>query len=297
MSQLETVFYTWIRDVSQLEPARVLVRSLREFGGELRDESVWVFLVDPIEIAPDYFTDHGVEIIPIRIPSNLKQYYYGDKVYISARAEELAGPHVESLTLLAVENLIIQPPSLFAVQGSFDAAVRPVHIKNVGISITDAPDMYWRGVYEVVGIDDVSSKVESFIEGETIRAYFNSAAFSIRPAIGILRRWLECFLILVSDKAFQANNCQDEKHKIFLHQAVLSTLITSQLDEDGICILPPEYIYPYNLHESVPPHRRAKSLNELVSIYYGSRTVNPGQLLDIDVYNPLRTWLEVETRA
>lgn len=99
---------------------------------------------------------------------------------------------------------------------------------------------------------------------------------------------------LVDDEDFQANSCHDEKHKIFLHQAVLSTLIASELDKDRICILSPDYIYPYNLHEFVPSHRKAKSLNELVSIYYESRGLNPKELMDIDVHDPLKTWLEKE---
>lgn len=54
---------------------------------------------------------------------------------------------------------------------------------------------------------------------------------------------------MVTDEAFQAGPCRDELHRIFLHQAILSTLVAKQLDWERVRLLPPEYNYPLNLSD------------------------------------------------
>ncbi len=83
----------------------------------------------------------------------------------------------------------------------------------------EVPDAFWGGVFAAVGEPPDSFTVESFIEGERIRPYFNSAAFSVRPVLGLMRTWLRFFETLVTDDAFQEEACGDERHRVFLHQA------------------------------------------------------------------------------
>ena len=92
-------------------------------------------------------------------------------------------------------------------------------------------------------------------------------------------------------RAFQSNACQDELYRIFLHQAVLSALTVTLLGPDRIRLLPPDYSYPYNLHSSVPPERRARALNDLVCIAYEDRPLDPRVVSDIQIDEPLRSWL------
>ena len=40
---------------------------------------------------------------------------------------------------------------------------------------------------------DVLAAVESFVDGQQIRAYYNTHAFSSRSSLGLLGRWYECF--------------------------------------------------------------------------------------------------------
>ena len=77
---------------------------------------------------------------------------------------------------------------------------------------------------------------------------------------------MECFEVLARDGEFQRKACGDELHQIFLHQAVLSALLLSRMEEGRIRILPSDYNYPYNLHGLVPQGRRARALNDLVSV-------------------------------
>jgi hypothetical protein len=129
------------------------------------------------------------------------------------------------------------------------------------------------------------------VGAQRIRAYFNSHTFAIRPATGLLSRWLDDFEALVGDEDYQARACEDQLHQVFLHQAILSALLATQIEPQRLRILPPTYSYPYNLHASVPPARRAETLNELVCVAYETRSVDPDVVDDIEIAEPLRSWL------
>jgi len=287
----QLIFFTCIRTVNQRNGAHILINSIREFGGELKQCPIWLFGADPKNVPCDSLESDGVQVLPLSIPESIASYYYGDKVYACTRAEELASPAVHSLVWVSPENLIIQPPLLFDLAGVYDAAVRPVHHINVGLQSTAPLDDFWKSVYQAVGVSDVHYMVDSFIEAYRMRAYFNSAAFALNPSAKLSRRWFKCFEILVNDPGFQAGACRDESYQVFLHQAVLSSLIAVELDPDRIRILPPDYIYPYNLQQDVPVDRQVQTLNDLVCIYFGGHSLNPDDMDDIVVEEPLSSWL------
>jgi hypothetical protein len=270
------VFLTLVRTASERAKAQLLIDSIRSFGGELGRCPVWVFEKDPARAASKDLEGAGVEILPLDMPGTSRGYYFADKVLACARAEALAQAKARSLIWIASDCL---------------------NIRNVGLTPSEPLDEFWRGTYEAVGVRDVRSTVETFVDGQHIRAYYNSHVFAVNPAAGLLRRWYDCFEGLVCDEAFQARACQGEGHQVFLHQAVLSALLATSLEPGRLRLLPPTYSYPYNLHRSVPPERRARTLNELVCIAYEDRSLHPDQVSDIDIDEPLRSWLSVHAVA
>ena len=292
-SVAQTVFLTLVRSTRERERARLLIDSIHTFGGDFCDCPIWLFEANPPKAPCKSLEGARVQVLPLHVPDTVRRYDFGDKVYACAQAESSAAS-VQSLIWADPAFLFIQPPLLFDLGVSFDAAVRPVHIRNVGLLATEPLDGFWKKIYEMVGVQDIQAAVESFVDAQYIRAYFNSHAFAVNPSKGLLRRWFNCFEALVCDQAFQLTCCQDERHQVFLHQAVLSSLIATMLDPQRVRILPPGYNYPYNLHPSIPPDRRAHSLNDLVSTAYEERQLNPSVMDDIDVHEPLRSWLSAQ---
>lgn len=234
-----------------------------------------------------------VQVLTLNMPDAVRRYDFGDKVCACAQAEAMAAG-VQSLIWADPGVLFVQPPNLYDLGASFDAAVRPVHIRNVGLLATEPLDGFWQKVYQTVGVQDISTTVDSFVDAQHLRAYFNSHAFAVHPSTGLLGQWLECFEALVRDRAFQSACCQDERHQVFLHQAVLSALIATRLDPQRVRTnVPPIYNYPYNLHQSVPRDWRAQALDDLVCVAYEDRSLDPAVMNDIVVREPLRSWLSV----
>jgi hypothetical protein len=295
-SSEKIIFLTWVYSARQKNIVQFLIDNLRAFGGSLGQCPVWVFEANPQTISCKDLQSESVQVLPLETPNSVKRYFYADKVYACAQAESFAPPEIQSLVWLTPECLLIQPPTLFDLALEFDAAVRPVHIKNVGLLAAEPVDEFWKQVYEIAGVDEIHTTVESFVDRQHIRSYYNSAAFAVNPSTGLFNRWFECFETLVCDQGFQDKACQDERHQIFLHQAILSTLLSTMLDPDRLHILPPEYVYPYNLHKDVPLERRATRMNDLVCIYYEGRTLDSGAIDDIEVQEPLRSWLSEHAR-
>jgi hypothetical protein len=285
------VFLTLVRSPSERSCARFLIDSIRSFGGTLSHCPIWLFEADPQAAPCNSLESQDVRVFSLSVPDTVRRFYFADKVYACALAEEMAASAVQSLVWIDPACLIIRPPLLFGLDQSFDVAVRPVHIRNVGLPPTVPPDGFWRKIFTNVGAHDIESTVETFIEGQRIRSYFNSHAFASNPSTGLLRQWFECFETLVCDEEYQMDSCKDQAHQVFLHQAVLSTLLVTRLDPKRIRLLPPDYNYPYNLHQSVPLDRRAVMLNDLVCITYEDRSLDPRLVDDIDIHEPLRSWL------
>lgn len=286
----QIIFLTKAETPAEKLAARLLIDSLRTFGGEIGRSPVWVFNQQPYDPASRLLETYGVEVIPLVVPPHLQTYLYGDKVYACARAEQLAPAGVHSLVWIDASCLVVNPPVLYDLGGALDAAFRPVHIRNIGLPAGDPVDPYWQKVYAAFGVTDIAPTVESFADRQLLRAYFNTHSFVVDPAKGLLCRWLAEFEKLVADSEFQAGACQGKLHKIFLHQAVLSALIVTSLDWPRLRILPPDYNYPYHLHSSLAPDLKAQALNDLVTFTLEEDWVDPATITGVEIREPLRFW-------
>jgi len=284
-----TVFVTLVDHPEKLPKVNLLVESIRTFGGSLSESYIWVFLDDRWMDSCPGLKGNGIKAIPLQIPEEISEYPFAGKVAACARAEELTLNLYKSIVWMAPDCLVLKPPALFALDDMADAAVRPVHVRNVGSLVDEPLDGYWKGIFKAAGITDLDETVESFVDCRTLRAYYNTHAFAVNPSSGLMTGWLDLFSKLVSSRKFQRKQCADETHKVYLHQATFSTILASEAIR--IRMLPEEYCYPYNLQDMIPEDRIAETLNELVCIAYENRPLNPDAMTDIVVEEPLRTWL------
>jgi hypothetical protein len=287
---MHAVFVTLVKGAADASAVHLLIAGLRRFGGALAAAPIWVFDATPDAVASSLAAP-GVAVVALDVPSPLSAYPYGAKVLACARAEARAQASTRSLVWLDPECLVVRPPVAFDLGDDADVAVRPVHLQGVGLPPGDPLDAFWGGICAALGIADVESSVESFVEGVRLRAFFNSHGFAVRPALGLCRRWLQLFEGLVDDAGFQAAACADERHRVFLFQAVFSALVVSSMQPGRLRILPPSCNYPYNLHARVPEERRAVALDDLVCFTYEGRSLRPADVDDVEIGEPLRSWL------
>lgn len=287
----EVLFITSAGTAKEMAAATLLIESIRSFGGRFGSCPVWLFDFRPSGAADLAPPELGIRLVPARVPAAVNGYELAEKVFACAEAERLAEPGVRSLVWLSPDSLMVGPPVLYDLGEDYHAAVRPVHVKNVGLPVDESADGYWARIIEATGAADSEYSVESFVDGRRIRAYFNSHSYCVSPSVGLFSRWYERFEDLVLDDEFQSSACSDELYRIFLHQAVLSALTVAMIDSDRIRILPPTYSYPYNLQGSIPSDKRVTTMTELVSIVYEDLSIHPEDIEDMEVSEPLRSWL------
>jgi hypothetical protein len=273
------------------------VQSLRLFGGSLSQAPIQIFFQPEPQTVDRLNTFAGIENIqltPLALDPTASgsDYPFASKVHACAQAETMAGSSTRTLIWFNPGCLIVRPPTLFGLTPSFDAAFRPVHHQNIG-SLAQMPlDDYWQAVYRAAGLDEAPFMVESFADSRTLRPYFNTHCFSINPSLGLLNSWQQCFRTMVDEISFQSGPCNGPLERIFLHQAVLSTLAAKHLGQERIRLLPPVYSYPLHMHPQISPDRRPRRLNDLVCPVYEGAFKYPDILNGLQVDEPLHSWLQ-----
>jgi hypothetical protein len=287
----ETCFFTLVRSRDGAGQADFLIKSLRTFGGPLRDSPFFIFYTQPGIASRHRASEVGVHFVQLEVEAELRNYWFGEKVAVCSAAEELLDGNVQSLIWMNPESIIVNPPIHFDLGSSCDAAFRPVHIQNVGIRMDEKMDPFWSEIYRIVKLRDTPYSVESYVDAQTLLPYFNTHLFSINPTLSVLRTWLDTFRRMVTDRVFQAKACADIQYQVFLHQAILSTLLIKLLDWERIKFLPPEYSYPLHLHHEITSDRQADCLNDLVCPVFESSFEHPDTLNGIGVQEPLLSWI------
>lgn len=290
-----SLFITLVNDPVEINPVRLLIDSIRTFGGPMGGCPIWLFVSDLSLCNLNDWAFLRVDVHPLKALLPDLKYPFKNKVAACAQAESQLPPEIRSLIWLDPECLVVQPPVLFDLDDYFDTAVRPVHHRNIGALTSEPLDPFWKGILDELGLPKLEFAVESFLDSQTLHAYFNSHGFAVNPRLGILQRWQDHFEHLITNQDFQDTACPDERHRIFLFQALLSTLLASSVDQDRIRILPPVYNYPYNLYRQIIKPNKVGSLNELVCFTYEDRTIQPAAVNDIDIHEPLRSWLANKT--
>jgi hypothetical protein len=289
----DIVFFTYFLSSEGENLAKIVIESLQKFGGIYKDSPVWVFFPN------NHFSSQvlpgmgNIERIPLEHRTDFPQYPFAIKVFICANAEALAGSAYKSLVMLSLDCLFLNPPFLFDLNphqnaSRSDSAFRPVHHRNIGSLAAEPKDPFWQAIYQELEVVRTPFTINSFADKQELRPYFNTHCFSINPALGLAQMWWDHFISLIKDQPFQETVCTNEPQKIFLHQAILSTIIAKHLTLEQIRLLPLEYNYPLNLLDEIPDEEKPVSLNRLVNVVYED-TFPCGK---IKVDEPLKSWLK-----
>ena len=293
-------FVTYIGFPYQEAAAAMLVDSIRARGGEYRDCPVYVVLVDPEKVPGSRLKRRDVELVPLDLEGTIRRFPFAAKAYAAAKIEELVAGKIRTLAWFDPETLLLQPPRLMDLTVGIAAAVNPVHLVNgIGIAESAPLDGFWTPIVQRCGLDPQKLfPVESLVDAQIIRAYLNCGIFSVQPERGMLQEWARTLDVFLRDAEYQRTACPDTKHRTFLHQAVFTCILVSKLVRAEIRLLPAEYGYPLHLHWRMPLSKKARTLDELVSVFHESLWIgNQNRINDIPpASESLKKWLIEESR-
>jgi hypothetical protein len=280
-------------DRSASHRTQLLVQSLRAFGG--RWSSAPMMGLVPENVAPDGefargLKEYGVRLVPFAVDPALQTVPLAERAAGAAQAETAAEGEAGLLVWVDSDSLVLSEPAGLLLPPMASIGCRPVDLRLVGSAWDDAPDAFWESIYTGCGVDRQSIfPVQTTVEGEVIRAYFNAGCLVVRPEAGHLRRWREAIMRLAAGEFFQGLT---GRQRLFFHQAVLAGAVLAAARREEIAVLPPDVNYPLHLHERMPPDRRAASLRELDTCRYESVFDSEDWASRIPAEQGLRLWLE-----
>ncbi|MBN1426096.1 hypothetical protein JXA88_16220 [Candidatus Fermentibacteria bacterium] len=262
-----------------LDHIRLMVESLRAFGGKLHQAPVRVYLpptLIPLDgKAEKSFRELSVDFRVSQAPDDALRFPFSRKVFAAAQAEGEAEGHATTLVYLDEDTIILDEPTGFELT-SGTLAYRPVMHQNIG-SVYDAPlDEFWERVYEKLEVPPRAVfPMPTVADGKVLRPYFNAGLLVVNPEAGLLRQWAKDFPVLYRDSVF-VDWCRADKFKaIFLHQAALSATILCTVSRDSMTLLPDGYNYPVFFDEMFVANRPFDSLEGVITTRHEGYFQNP----------------------
>jgi hypothetical protein len=273
---------------------RVLLDSLKDFGGELFKAPLVVLHPENLDVAGEktgLLRLPDVQMIPFRISREEMDFPLAVVAIGAAAAERAVAGKAENLVWLLEDTLVLKSPSALVLPARSQYAYRPVHHTNIGSVWKSPPNDFWAAIYRhcKVGQNHLFP-MDTCVRDNTIRPYFNAGCQVTRPQNELFSRWSESFRRLYRHpdfKPFFANPL----YRIFMHQAVLAGVVLSSFSPAQLYELPESYNYPLHLHAEYPPEFRPTQLNELVTCRYETFDELRKTLGFMAVDQPVKAWI------
>ena len=278
----------------------LLVESIRAFGGGLADRPVLVGVPSAAVTLSDT-TRAGLDrlaasVMPIDIGPDLMRFPFAAKVVAAAALEQAAVTMTERLCFLDRDTIVIQEPTEFLLPAECALGYRPVHHRLLGPAWGEPLDSFWSLVHRICEVPDERDFQMVTHCGEAIHPYFNAGALVVRPGRGLLTEWRRRFLDTYREPELEAYYDRDQLYAVFIHQAILTGVVMSQLKREQMVEFSPRVNYPLHLHAEVPVDARPELIDDLVTVRH-ENIFDDRAWRELPMSPRLVQWLEAQPRV
>jgi len=295
---MSSINFLFVVEQGDLEKkSSLLVSSIREFAGEYRDSDIWALQPrkgkNISRSTLDFFKENNVFYVNANLNTDWPDYGIANKIYASAFVESLVERNVDTLVFLDSDTVILKSPKDLLLSKQHSIAIRPVDYINIGQKVEEPINDYWKIFYDLLDVDLPRVwAVKTNACQNLIRAYFNSGLIAVNPELGLFRKWLEGLKKLKKDHRLEAIP-YGSKHFFHIDQAILSSLIVSDLSKDKVKLLDAKYNYPLHIHAKgdLPSESIISNLSEIKIAHYHHIFYSLDWLSLIRVEPELKKWL------
>lgn len=276
--------------------ALLLVESIRAFAGSLNRAPIWFFTPEHGErlskAASERLDALGVILISFEVDPEAGRFPFTSEAIAAAIAESRACGRADLLAWLNSNTIVLKEPGDLILREGKSLGYRPVHHINIGSRYDEPLDPFWKEIYGLCEVPEGRVfPMRTHVDGLTIRPYFNAGFHVTRPEGKLLRAWRDAYLRVYREPVLQEFYRRNGRYRIFVHQAVFSGVILSNLARDEIQELPPAYNYPLHLHgEDVTDHRPS-GMEELVTVRHEGFYEDPDWARKMPAEEPLKRWI------
>ncbi len=247
----------------------ILVRSLRQFGGDMADLPVWIYLPEGHTFsgpAADVLESLDVEIIPFEIDPKILKFPFSAKAIAAGFAETKAEKAGLNLAWHDRTGMVRQAPTAFHLPAGKSLAFRPTDITNIGVPADQPLTPFWEDICDHYQIDSQTlTPITTAINQETIHLYVNAGLLVVRPEAGLLRKWADNLASSYALPKFKAYYQEKVLYGIFMHQAALTAAAVQTTTPEERLILPKEYLFSVDNFFDYAEDQRPTSLDGIVT--------------------------------
>ena len=292
------LFATYVNTERSEKSTFILIESIQAFSGAFCDKPIWCLvpkddfaLSEKVHIR---FKDLNVKTIPFKSKSNV-DFPFADLVTAVGHAEDLALNQAEYLAWLNPNSIILHEPTEFFLSEKIKFGYRPVHHTLIGSLFDAPPDEFWSLIYDYCDVPyDSVFPMKTHVDNKVIRPYFNAGCHVTRPKTGLLKMWEEKFFEIYQKKPMKQIYEQNNRYKVFLHQAVLSGIILSNLEKEEIFEFSSSYNYPLHLFNEDVNENRPLNLNDMTTIRHEGFFEDPNWKETIPLKDPFKEWINTK---
>jgi hypothetical protein len=282
------------RDGSETD-ALLLAESVRAFGGGLSGNPIRFYTPGDREGLSGAFRERlsglGVALVPFVIEDELLEFPFMAHAFAAAWAEEDVVGQIDVLAWLSTNTVVLGEPWDFVLGKGVSLGFRPVHHTLIGSLFDEPLNSFWSLIFELCGVPDGRIfPMETHVNGATLRPYFNSGILVIRPGRGLMRAWRDKYVEVYDVPALRDFYERDERYRIFVHQAVLSGVILSELGNRELVEMPASYNYPLHLHGEDATVGRPAAMDELVTMRHEGFYSDPQWHEKMQAGDSLKKW-------
>jgi hypothetical protein len=278
--------------------ALLLANSIRKRAGSLSECPIWFFT--PFygqalsERTEQRLQDLDVYMCQFHIDRELIRFPFLAEAHAAAEAEEEARQRTEALAWLAANTIVVTTPFAYVLDQGVSVKYRPVHHKLIGSSFDEPIDEFWKLMYEKCGVKDTDLfPMNGHVDGAKIRPYFNAGSVILRPELGLLTKWSKEFLRIHRQSEVTEFVQKDDRYAIFLHQAVLTGVILSNVKREELIELPNLYNYPIHLHSEDRTENRPNLVDECVTLRHEGFYNNANWYEVMESSAAFKDWLKI----
>lgn len=273
----------------------LLARSLRTFGGKLAKHPLWLMVPGNPETMSDAALREleklDVQVNRFEVPEEALSFPFGGKVYAAAAAEEISSKQADTLVWMDSDTVFTGEPSSFVLGQEVKLRYRPVMLKNISSMFDEPVNKFWEFIYKSCGTsqEDIPLMLTT-VDEVRIRPQYNAGLLSVRPKFGLLQAWRENFERLYQKAELLPFYQEHVLYRIFVHQAILSATLLTQLKIDETQDLGPRYNQPTFLDVDSALVREAITLRYDQFKFFEE----PGWEEKFDLKASVMEWLQIQ---
>lgn len=277
------------------QEALLFAKSLRQFGGAHKNAPVLVMTAADYPLSKE--TTHQLETFQVRIQSvkmeeDLINFPFAAKSIMAGVAETFVNGTSQLMVWLDRDSLVIQEPNELILPPGKTLGYRPVDHKNIGSPYEKPVNDFWKTLYQQSQVSpDKIFPIQTSVDQINLRPYINAGMLVVRPEAGLLCQWADSFKKIYQHPKFTPFYEKQPLYKIFVHQAVLSAVLTCVLPVEKWLELPHLINYPLHMHKDYPLPKKPKDIREIVTCRYDTFFENKNWQEQISLSDPFGAWL------